>query len=418
MRRIHEILKMIALLVTAILVAAPICRGQSDNNCVTCHQDFEDEDGPSHLVVRDVHFLNGLGCADCHGGDPTLEDMDDVRQSSGFLGVPDHLEVPEFCARCHSDAVYMRNHNPSLPTDQLQKYRTSTHGQRLFGQRDRKVANCVSCHSVHEIGDGRLPYSSTHPANVPATCGKCHSDAAYMADYGIPTGQFEDFTHSVHGQALLERNDLGAPACNDCHSNHGAAPPGHQSLDAVCGNCHALEAELFLKSPHKVAYEENDFPMCETCHSNHRIEKPHDGMVGTSDDAVCSDCHDVDDGTRAFAVADSMTDAIGRLVTARSDAGELLDEAILKGMPTADEEFLLKEVDQIMIQSRSMVHAFDPSDLVPKAEEGIARADTIAVRSAELIDDYYSRRKGLAWITLFITVVAVSLYLKIRKLDR
>jgi predicted CXXCH cytochrome family protein len=399
-----------------VLLLTPLTLRGAEDNCLTCHQEFEDEDGPSHMIARDIHTQRGLGCVDCHGGDTSLEDMDEVREVAGYRGVPDYLEVPDFCARCHSDAAYMRNHNPSLPTDQLDKYRTSIHGQRLFENRDRKVANCISCHTVHEIGDGRLPHSSTHPLNVPATCGKCHADADYMAEYGIPADQLEDFQNSVHGHALLEEKDLGAPACNDCHSNHGAAPPGVSSLSAVCGSCHAFQMELFAASPHDEAFRENEFPMCESCHSNHRILKPVDDMVGTEDPAVCVECHDADDGTRAFAVADSMSASLGRLTAARARADTVLNEAITKGMHTTDEEFLLKDVDQILIQAQTMVHAFSLEDLVPKAVEGIAKADSVETGAQELIEEYYFRRKGLALATLFITILAVGLYLKIRRL--
>ena len=402
--------------IMGLIAFLPLMSYAADDNCLTCHKDWEDDSGPSHLIARDIHFQKNLSCSDCHGGDAALDDMDDVRKSVGYRGVPNHLQVPEFCARCHSDAAYMRAHNPSLPTDQLDKYKTSVHGQRLFGQRDVKVANCVSCHSVHQIGDGKLPHSSTHPTNVPATCGKCHADKPYMAEYNISTSQLDDYTQSVHGKALLERKDLGAPACNDCHSNHGAAPPGHASLAAVCGNCHVFQMELYDKSPHKVAFAENDFPMCETCHANHRIEKPTDAMVGTSDTAVCSNCHSADDGTRAFGVADTVSRMLGQLVKARDTAGAVLKDAIAKGMLTTDEEFMLGEVDQALIQARTLVHAFGTAEFVPKSEGGLAKADTVLTKSKALIDDYYFRRKGLALATLFITVVAIGLYLKIRRL--
>ena len=65
-----------------------------------------------------------------------------------------------------------------------------------------------------------------------------------------------------------------------------AAPPGVSSLAAVCGVCHALEAELFAMSPHADAFLENDFPMCETCHSNHDIIKPIEHMIGTTESAL------------------------------------------------------------------------------------------------------------------------------------
>jgi len=141
----------------------------ADNNCITCHQEWEDDDGPSHKIVKDIHYQKGLSCVDCHGGDVNLEDMDEVREVGNYRGVPDHLEVPDFCARCHSDANYMHKHNPALPVDQLAKYKTSVHGQRIFEQKDTKAANCISCHTVHEIQNAKLPHSSTHPQNIPET---------------------------------------------------------------------------------------------------------------------------------------------------------------------------------------------------------------------------------------------------------
>ena len=388
----------------------------AESNCLTCHRDFEEDNGPSHKIARDIHFQKGLSCSDCHGGDPTLEDMDDVRESSGYRGVPSYKEIPEFCASCHSDAGYMHDHNPSLPTDQLQKYKTSVHGKRLLGEGDTRVANCVSCHSVHEIGSANMPHSSTYPLNLPYTCGRCHADPEHMAGYGIGTNQLADYLESVHGKALIERQDLGAPACNDCHGNHGAAPPGLSSLSAVCGNCHALEAELYNSSPHKTAFEENDFPMCETCHSNHKIIKPADVMVGSGEKALCSECHSKGDGTKGIETAEGISKAIAKLVSAHQEAGASLNLAIEKGMRTTDEEFRLKEVNQLLIQTRTLVHSYNLDSVLPKAEAGIQKADTVKNNSAMLVDEYYFRRKGLGIATLFITLMAVALWLKIRRI--
>lgn len=390
----------------------------NENNCLNCHSDMEDDDGPAHLITRDIHFQKGLGCVGCHGGDEALEDMDEVRETKSYRGVPDHREVPQFCASCHSDAAYMHEHNPKLPTDQLAKYKTSVHGQRLFNNKDNKVANCISCHSVHQINSAQLPHSSTHPLNIPATCGKCHADKDYMADYKISTTQLDDYKKSVHGIALLEKEDLGAPACNDCHGNHGAAPPGVTSLSAVCGTCHALEAELFDKSPHQAAFEENDYPMCETCHSNHYIEKPTDNFVGTSDDAVCMECHADGDGTKGYEVADGVHNALMKLVTTHDEAKTILDKAKVKGMMTTDEEFRLKDVEQELIHTRTQVHAFNLDSVKTKAEEGIKKAEEVKTNAAGLIDEYYFRRKGLGLATLFITLLAVALYLKIRRIEK
>lgn len=388
------------------------------NNCLTCHREFEDKEGPSHKIVNDIHFQKGLGCVDCHGGDATLNDMDDVRAQKNWRGVPSHLQVPEFCARCHSNAKYMHNHNPMLPTDQLEKYKTSVHGKRLFQKKDKKVANCISCHTVHEINNAKTPHSSTYPLNVPETCGKCHADAKYMKGYNIPTDQLEDFKQSVHGYALLVKKDLGAPACNSCHGNHGAAPPGVQSLAAVCGNCHAIEADLFDNSPHKVAFEENDYPMCETCHSNHKIVKPNDSFVGDKKPALCVECHSPDDGTKGLATAKEISRSLGELVMAQKQAKKVLDNAMLKGMMTTDEEFRFKEVNQVLIHARSLVHSLNADSVVTETEKGIKKADTVKTNASALISEYYLRRKGLALVTLFITILAIALYIKIKKVDK
>ncbi len=389
-----------------------------DNNCLLCHQSFEDEEsGPSYKIVRDIHHEEGILCHDCHGGDPTLDDMDEVRESGDYRGNPGHTEVPQFCARCHSDPAYMHEHDPSLPTDQLLKYKTSVHGQRLFNRNDTKVANCISCHSVHEIGDAKMPHSSTHPLNIAATCGNCHADPDYMAEYEIGTSQVADYLASVHGKALMENNDLGAPACNDCHGNHGAAPPGVASLAAVCGNCHAFQAELFRKSPHNEAFQEYDYPMCETCHSNHLVVEPTDEMVGAGKDAVCTQCHSADDGTTAIANAKGIHSSLTQLVSVKNQAEELLRKAIEKGMMTTDEEFRLREVEQALIKSRTLVHSFEDDVVQERAQEGIEKAQTVMANSEELIDEYYFRRKGLGLATLFITILAIGLYIKIRRMN-
>ena len=38
--------------------------------------------------------------------------------------------------------------------------------------------------------------------------------------------------------------------------------------------------ELFEQSPHKKAFDENDFPECESCHGNHLVKQATDEMVG------------------------------------------------------------------------------------------------------------------------------------------
>ncbi|MBI5266847.1 MAG: cytochrome c3 family protein, partial [candidate division Zixibacteria bacterium] len=373
---------------------------------------------PAHDFTLDVHSQKGLGCQDCHGGDPTLDDMDKVRDSKGWQGVPKRSDIPSFCARCHSSAAYMHEHNPKLPIDQLEKYETSVHGQRLYSKGDQKVATCVSCHTAHRIGDAAMPHSTTNPANIPATCGSCHSDSAYMAEYGIPTDQEKLYRTSVHGNAVYVKKDLSAPVCNDCHGNHGAAPPGTKSLSAVCGTCHAIEAGLYSASPHKKAFEEQGLPMCETCHSNHGIERPSHAQIGLKEGQLCGNCHSADDGTKAPAQIDSISAAFTSLTAVADSARQVVNEAGERGMMITDEEFAVKEIDQTLIHMRSLVHNFTVDSLLPQAKEGIEKSRKVRTDAAGLIDEYYFRRWGLGIASGLITLLAVALWLKIRALDK
>ena len=97
-----------------------------------------------------------------------------MSRAKGFRGHVDRKQVPQLCSKCHSDATYMRQYNPSLRTDQLSQYLTSVHGKRLAAG-DAKVAVCTDCHSVHGIRPASDTRSTIHPLNIAETCSRCHS---------------------------------------------------------------------------------------------------------------------------------------------------------------------------------------------------------------------------------------------------
>ncbi|MBI3195001.1 MAG: ammonia-forming cytochrome c nitrite reductase subunit c552, partial [Ignavibacteriae bacterium] len=236
------------------------------------------------------------------------------------------VNVPNTCAKCHANASFMKAYNSSLPVDQLDKYRTSLHGMKN-AQGDSKVAACANCHGSHDIRSAKDAKSKVYASSIPATCGTCHSNARYMKGYGIPTDQLKKFTGSVHGKALLEKHDLSAPACNDCHGNHGAAPPDVESISKVCGTCHALNANLFASSPHKKAFDNRRLPECETCHGNHEIVAATDELLGVSKEAVCSRCHQENRSVKGYAIAKTMRGLIDSLESSEHVADSLVTDA-------------------------------------------------------------------------------------------
>jgi hypothetical protein len=393
--------------------------------CARCHSDAERMKGfGSHLPLQQwedlqasVHGrLSGAGtghavqCVTCHNAHGIVR----VKAPSSPVSP---LNVVKKCSSCHANAAFMRTFNPSLAVDQLEKYRTSVHGERNAAG-DSKTAECVSCHGSHSILRSSDAKSRVNPFNLPATCAKCHSDPAYMKEYGIPTDQFEKFSGSVHGVALLQRHDAGAPACNGCHGNHGAAPPGVKSISNVCGTCHTLNADLFAGSPHKKVFDEQGLPECETCHGNHEILAAESSMLGVSDEAVCGTCHSPTDNPKGFAAARTMRSLVDSLIALETLSHSLVDEAEQKGMEIGEAKFRLRNVRQARLETRTIVHAFDEAKFRPVAEKGFAQAVSVQHEAQEAIHEFYFRRIGLGVSTLIITIIAICLWLVIRRIER
>ncbi|HVS15828.1 MAG TPA: hypothetical protein VMV46_18040 [Thermoanaerobaculia bacterium] len=304
-------------------------------SCVACHADPEIFEGEDLEIARrfadDVHAAAGLSCHDCHGGnpDPALFDdmgaaMDEGFAEHPYVGSPPRADIPGSCGRCHSDPVVMGRFAPDLRTDQEQEYWTSHHG-RALREGNERVAVCVDCHGVHGILGADDPDSATHATQVAATCGACHSDPAHMAGAiladgrPLPVDQQALWRQSVHARALFEKEDLFAPTCNDCHGNHGATPPGLDSLAFVCGQCHGREAELFRASDkhdllpdHQALMEGEEscascheapepqaelsghvsFGECDTCHGHHAVVRPTLAMLSPLPETPCAFCHE------------------------------------------------------------------------------------------------------------------------------
>jgi predicted CXXCH cytochrome family protein len=327
------------------------------------------------------------------------------------------LNVVKTCTQCHANITLIKSYNPSLPVDQLEKYRTSVHGMRN-AKGDPKTAECASCHGSHNIRSAKDVKSKVYASNLPGTCAACHSNAEYMKTYKIPTDQYEKYAKSVHGIALLQKHDVGAPACNGCHGNHGAVPPGVESVSKVCGTCHALNADLFSSSPHKKAFDQRKLPECETCHSNHEITSATDKLLGVAPEAICSQCHNETQNVKGYRVAKKMRGLIDNLEAEEKRDQQLVYEAEQKGMEISEAKFRLRDVRQARLQSRTTVHAFSEEKFTEVINNGLKTSAFIVVESESAIREYYFRRIGLAIATLIITLVALFLFLYVRRLEK
>lgn len=445
-------------------------KSQTEDQCFVCHISIGTPQAES--FQKDVHRQRGISCAGCHGGDPDAQEMEDAMDpKKGYIGAPKRAEIPKMCAACHAaapanfdagvharalreseegpqcvschgihnivpvkskaspvhplnvsktcsschgNALYMKKFNPSLPVDQLEKYLTSVHGQRN-AKGDTKAATCVSCHSNHLVYAVKDPRSPVYATNVPGTCATCHSDEIYMASYDIPKNQYEEYSKSVHGIALLKNDDLSAPACNSCHGNHGATPPEVANVANVCGVCHQANSELFDQSPHKEIFEQMNVPGCVACHDHHQIMPPSDTMIDFGPNSNCGSCHEPSDA--ASTVITKTRQTLNKLTEGQRQASTMLDRAEQLGMDVSEAKYSLKDVNQSLIESRVKIHAFKLKPLLESAAPGLKVIDQAKRSAKEAVEEYHFRRKGLGVSTLIITILVVALFFKIRKIE-
>lgn len=399
-----------------IFFSAGVARAQTQNTCLDCHGAL---DPPLQVTeeqfARDIHSQKGLTCASCHGGDPTKADMDAMSKAAGFRGKIQRSQIPALCGSCHADAAFMRKYNPSLRTDQLAQYKTSVHG-KLFAKGDTKVAVCIDCHGVHDLRPASDTRSKIHPLNVAQTCARCHADAAYMKSYSISTDQFEKYSTSVHHEAMVARGDLSAPTCTTCHGNHGAAPPGVDSVQNVCSTCHVFQDQMYEKSSHKAAFQSAGLPGCVVCHSNHAISHPTDAKLGTGPQGVCVRCHtpgDSCDQARA-----EMLASLTRLDDAIKNAHNVLGVAESSGMEVSQARLDEDQARDALTKARVTIHSFQTRLVEQDIQTGLKiAAKSLQAGNNALVERDY-RRRGLGFALVFILISVAGLFLYTRQIER
>jgi cytochrome b subunit of formate dehydrogenase len=107
-------------------------------------------------------------CTDCHGEHAILGPQEP------FSPVNPANVSSVTCGRCHGDSRLDARYN--LPLDRVPTFADSYHGlaSRAGSQ---SVANCASCHGVHNILPSSDARSTVNPANLARTCGACHPGA-------------------------------------------------------------------------------------------------------------------------------------------------------------------------------------------------------------------------------------------------
>lgn len=122
-----------------------------EDHCLTCHSTAAGRAGEVVRIHRNsTHGRAGVGCADCHGGDP--EQTEKARAHAvNFTARPDANGTLAMCGRCHQTP--------------LTQFKSSRHFQARAGL---PRLDCAECHGAHGVGNP--PESFTYAQ----FCAGCH----------------------------------------------------------------------------------------------------------------------------------------------------------------------------------------------------------------------------------------------------
>jgi len=181
----------------------------------------------------------------------------------------------------------------------------------------QKGLTCASCHGgdptkadMDAMSKAAGFRGKIERSKIPALCGSCHSDAAFMRKYNpsLRTDQLRQYKTSVPGK-LFAKGDTKVAVCIDCHGVHGLRPASDTrstvhplNVAKTCARCHAdtsymsgysIPADQFEKYSTSVHHDalvvrgDLSAPTCTTCHGNHGAAPP--GVDNVQN--VCSKCH-------------------------------------------------------------------------------------------------------------------------------
>ena len=147
---------------------SPIAKVNIPLTCSKCHK------GESAEFIQSIHgqaVKRGVSrspvCTDCHG-------IHNINPPIDANGAVVSAVGTDTCARCHEGVTLTKEFG--VAGERVSSYNDSYHG--LASQLGSKVvANCASCHGVHNILPSSDPKSMINVANLPQTCGQCHIGA-------------------------------------------------------------------------------------------------------------------------------------------------------------------------------------------------------------------------------------------------
>jgi hypothetical protein len=268
----------VALLMTTSLTTV----AQQNSDCLACHSDeslTKKRGGKTiSLYVDEAKFSSSVHasqlCISCHAD---LEGKEFPHDESLAKAV---------CSPCHSDVASL--------------YQEGLHGKAVANG-DPLAPHCQDCHGTHDILRAKDLRSAVAPSRIPFVCGRCHQEGApVQRQRDIPQAHIlENYSESIHGEALLKKGLIVTATCVSCHTAHLILPHtdrrstiARSNIAATCASCHAQIEDVHRKVIRGDLWEKEAhvLPACVDCHQPHKVRKVFydQGMA----DRDCLRCHE------------------------------------------------------------------------------------------------------------------------------
>jgi len=327
-----------------LLYFSPLLYSQSNEDCLTCHEDntlTTERKGKEVSLYVNIKILQNsphrkLTCISCHVGfnAEDLPHKEDIQ--------------PINCLSCHKDARVKHQFHPQM--------------KNANGINGPEGASCRTCHGTHDVVSPKVKTSKWSADNLVQSCGRCHTD---VKEIFVASKHYEGLTEGVlgspnclscHKNALVTQKAIGdtlqrknaqeklclschldneeirsktapsakfitaydlsvhaseiangnhkAATCIDCHTAHGVIPGNNEkssvnkfNIPTTCSHCHKQIADEYKESIHGVfvAQGNKESPVCTDCHGEHNILKHNDPRSPVAfknlSREVCSPCH-------------------------------------------------------------------------------------------------------------------------------
>jgi uncharacterized protein with PIN domain len=249
-------------------------------------------------------------CLACHG-DKTLTGTRNGKTVSRFVDAKkfkSSVHASLSCTNCHTDleGKDLPHNTPVAPVDcgtchadEYKQHSNSLHGKAI-ARGDALAPHCVDCHGNHDILPVKDKNSAVAPLRVPFLCGKCHREGTpVQVNRNINEHNIlENYSESIHGEAVLKKGLVVAATCVSCHTPHNILPHtdpkssiNRRNIAATCTKCHAQIEMVHRKTIRGELWEKeaNTLPACVDCHQPHKVRNVFysQGMA----DADCMRCH-------------------------------------------------------------------------------------------------------------------------------